>query len=103
MDAMQYKISIPAGSIIGPHDPVLITGANGFIGSRVVNALLNCGFRELRCLVRPSSDLRALKTVLAGHGTVSVRIVEGNLLSPATANGSQAMLRSFCTLLQAVE
>ncbi len=67
--------------IIGPHDPILITGSNGFIGSRVVKSLLDRGFRELRCLVRPSSDLAAIKSVLTSHDEANVNIMEGNLLS----------------------
>jgi ribulose-5-phosphate 4-epimerase/fuculose-1-phosphate aldolase len=43
--------------IAGPDDPILITGAAGFIGSRVVQDLLDRGFRNLRCFARPSSDL----------------------------------------------
>ena len=70
-----------ARSIIGPDDTVLITGSNGFIGSRVVNALLGRGFTHLRCLVRPSSDLTALKKVLAAHDEANASIIEGNLLS----------------------
>jgi hypothetical protein len=44
-------------SIIGPHDPILITGATGFIGQRVTQNLINRGFRNLRCIARPSSDV----------------------------------------------
>ena len=36
------SISFP----IGPDDPILITGATGFIGSRVVKNLLDRGFRN---------------------------------------------------------
>lgn len=39
------------------HQPlVLVTGANGFIGSHLTEALLARGYR-VRCMVRPSSDL----------------------------------------------
>jgi nucleoside-diphosphate-sugar epimerase len=40
---------------------VLITGANGFIGSHLVERLLKEG-RSVRCLVRKTSDLKWLKT-----------------------------------------
>jgi thioester reductase-like protein len=46
--------------IIGPDDLLLVTGANGFTGSRVVKTLLEYGFQHIRCFVRPSSNLTAL-------------------------------------------
>ena len=44
-------------SIIGRDDLILVTGATGFIGSRVVESLLDLGFRNVRCFARPSSDV----------------------------------------------
>jgi uncharacterized protein YbjT (DUF2867 family) len=52
---------------------VLVTGATGFIGSRLIRALLQEGFR-VRCLVRRSSDSLP----------VQVEQVEGDLLKPST-------------------
>ena len=43
--------------IVDPGQPVLVTGANGFIGTRVVKTLLDYGFRRVRCFVRPSSNI----------------------------------------------
>ena len=34
--------------IVGPDDPVLVTGATGFIGSRLVESLLDRGCRNIR-------------------------------------------------------
>ena len=68
-------------SIITPNDPILITGANGFIGVRVVSSLLKHGFRELRCFVRPSSGLNNLERAIAKEVGARVCIVKGNLLS----------------------
>jgi nucleoside-diphosphate-sugar epimerase len=67
-------------SLLKVDDPVLITGATGFIGSRVVQRLLDRGFRRIRCLVRPSSELGKLNDIAADHKGF-VNIVTGNLLS----------------------
>ena len=62
-------------------DVVLVTGAGGFIGSRVVQKLLERGFKNVRCFVRPSSDLSRLNTILDCCTPSSGQIVSGNLLS----------------------
>ncbi|HXB59461.1 MAG TPA: NAD(P)-dependent oxidoreductase [Candidatus Acidoferrales bacterium] len=68
--------------IASPADRILITGSNGFIGVKVVETLLEYGFFNLRCFVRPSSKLEKLKKVLAKYpGTQNVGIVTGDLLS----------------------
>ena len=68
--------------IIGPDDPILVTGATGFIGSRVVAALLLRGFRHVRCFVRPSSEAAKVEALTNGsrQGT-RVEVIRGNLLS----------------------
>lgn len=69
--------------IIQPTDRLLVTGAAGFIGRRVVNALLESGFANLRCLTRPSSKLDGLDEVLRAHeNSAQVELMTGNLLSP---------------------
>ena len=68
--------------IIGPDDPILITGATGFIGSRLVETLLDCGFRNLRCFARPSSEVARLEAIASRHDKgAKLAIVKGNLLS----------------------
>jgi nucleoside-diphosphate-sugar epimerase len=67
--------------IIGSQDRILITGSNGFIGSRVVEALLQRGFSNLRCFVRPSSDLKRLQAIIASAPQAQVELLQGNLLS----------------------
>jgi nucleoside-diphosphate-sugar epimerase len=68
--------------IIGPDDRILITGAAGFIGSRVVQCLLDRGFRNLVCLVRPSSDVAGIEAIIDRRppGT-RIEVLKGNLLS----------------------
>jgi nucleoside-diphosphate-sugar epimerase len=67
--------------IINRDDQVLITGANGFIGARVVAALLRAGFTNLRCFARPSSNLARLHATLESSSGAQVEILQGNLLS----------------------
>lgn len=67
--------------IVNQKDPVLVTGASGFVGSRTVNSLLRRGFEDVRCLVRPAGDVRLLKKALHGFKKENYNIIEGNLLS----------------------
>ena len=60
--------------------PILVTGAAGFIGSRVVENLLERGFTNVRCLVRPSGRVEKLETLQKEKG-VRLQLVRGNLLS----------------------
>jgi nucleoside-diphosphate-sugar epimerase len=69
--------------IVGHEETVLVTGAAGFIGSRVVDSLLRRGFKHVRCFVRPSSDLELLNQVLSRHGKEHCEVISGNLLSRA--------------------
>lgn len=70
------------GWIIGRDDSVLVTGASGFIGSRVVESLMRFGFNNIRCFVRPGSENSLLKAVLREHPENRGEIFQGNLLSP---------------------
>jgi nucleoside-diphosphate-sugar epimerase len=68
--------------VVASSDRLLITGANGFIGVRVVDTLLEYGFTDLFCFVRPSSRLGRLQEVLARHQAgKSVTLIQGDLLS----------------------
>jgi nucleoside-diphosphate-sugar epimerase len=67
--------------IVAKSDPILITGANGFIGSRVVATLLQRGFTNLRCFVRPSSNLAALSKMRQIAPEAHVSLISGNLLT----------------------
>jgi nucleoside-diphosphate-sugar epimerase len=68
--------------IVDPDDRILVTGAAGFIGPRVVNNLVDRGFRNLVCFVRPSSDLSRIEATLTHHSPgARVEVRQGNLLS----------------------
>jgi nucleoside-diphosphate-sugar epimerase len=67
--------------IIDRNIPVLVTGAAGFVGSRVVTALLHQGFERVVCGVRPSSDLGLLRAAIPEELANRCQIVEANLLS----------------------
>ncbi|HET7213055.1 MAG TPA: NAD(P)-dependent oxidoreductase [Terriglobia bacterium] len=76
---------IPANErdyIIQKDDPILITGAHGFIGSRLVETLLDLGFRNLRCFTRSSAPIAEKETFRERSGRKArVEVVRGNLLS----------------------
>ena len=68
--------------IIGLEDRVLVTGAAGFIGSRVVQSLVDRGFRNLVCFVRHSSELGGIEAIIQRRPTgVRIEVFKGNLLS----------------------
>jgi nucleoside-diphosphate-sugar epimerase len=71
-------------AIIGPDQLILITGATGFIGSRLVQNLVGRGFRKLRCFVRSSARARQFENYdeLQKNGS-RIEIFKGNLLSRA--------------------
>jgi nucleoside-diphosphate-sugar epimerase len=67
--------------IINTEDPILITGATGFIGLRLVERLLARGFRNLRCFVRASSKVPDVKDIASRNNGARIELVKGNLLS----------------------
>lgn len=69
--------------IVSPNDRVLVTGAGGFLGSRVVATLLERGFRDIRCLVRSPYKVTALEALGSEHPEAQLDVVRGNLLSRA--------------------
>lgn len=60
-----------------PSKPILVTGATGFVGGRVVRRLLDDGF-EVRCLVRRPESAAAAALELAG-----AELFVGDLRRPA--------------------
>jgi nucleoside-diphosphate-sugar epimerase len=62
-------------------EPILVTGAGGYIGARVVHALLVQGYRRVRCLVRTTGNLTRLHEAIASSGRgETAELVYGNLL-----------------------
>jgi nucleoside-diphosphate-sugar epimerase len=80
---LPLKSDATSGStfIVHADDLILITGANGFVGPRVVQSLLNLGFRNLRCFARPTSDVTKLDAFVANANDARVEVIRGNLLS----------------------
>ena len=68
--------------IVNLNDLILITGSSGFIGSKVVETLLSFGFMNLRCFVRPSSNLNTLNKIIHSFDKAKIEVIKGNLLSP---------------------
>jgi nucleoside-diphosphate-sugar epimerase len=68
--------------IVTADDRVLVTGAAGFIGPRVLRSLIGHGFRNVRCLVRPSSNTTKLEALSQGQADrARIEVMRGNLLS----------------------
>lgn len=66
--------------IINKSDLVLITGANGFVGSQTVKILIEYGFNRIRCMVRSMQNISNLKQ-LADSSIANLEFYEGTLFS----------------------
>ncbi len=76
--------SFPVGAnsfILSSADPILVTGAAGFIGSRVVESLLDRNFRNLVCFGRPSGKLAGIEEIANRYPGAKIKLMKGNLLS----------------------
>jgi nucleoside-diphosphate-sugar epimerase len=81
--------------IVNSEDLILVTGAAGFVGLRLVENLIERGFRNVKCFVRPSSAVDKLETIATRYPGHSVEIIKGNLLSKsdcATATKGVAVI-----------
>ncbi len=74
--------------IVNPGDRILVTGAAGFIGSRVVERLLDRGFHNLRCFARPAADRTRGAALTRRLESGRVEVFEGNLLSQDDCNAA---------------
>lgn len=61
---------------------ILLTGAGGFLGQRVLDRLLAHGCSDIRCLVRDVAKADKLRAIASGYPAAQVEIVAGNLRSP---------------------
>jgi nucleoside-diphosphate-sugar epimerase len=72
---------VESGQVIGKDDLVLVTGSAGFIGNAVIASLLERGFRNIRCLVRPSTPPRKIAALSALASSDRLQLFRGNLHS----------------------
>ena len=80
---MTLNSCILSNAIISVDDPILVTGAGGFIGPSVVRKLLDYGFRDIRCLARSAQSFAKLEAVASTYSnTGRLGLIKGNLLSP---------------------
>jgi nucleoside-diphosphate-sugar epimerase len=68
-------------AIIDLNQPILVTGAGGFIGSQLLRCLRERGCRSVRALVRPTSDGKSRFSRLSEALGDAGELVSGNLLS----------------------
>jgi nucleoside-diphosphate-sugar epimerase len=68
--------------IVGREDLILVTGASGFIGPRLVRSLIALGFHNLRCFARTrNTDLLEVPSAPGSGDAARVEVFRGNLLS----------------------
>lgn len=66
---------------------VLVTGAGGFLGRRIVASLLHAGVRDIRCQLRQLASADALQRIANAVGQpTTLEIIECNLLSQSDAD-----------------
>ncbi len=74
----------------------LVTGSNGFLGTRLVRSLLRRGTTDVVCLVRPGSRRERLQRVLAEFPAARASIREGTLSrSDAAAQATRGCHRIY--------
>jgi nucleoside-diphosphate-sugar epimerase len=83
VESFPSDLAVNSDYVASKEELILVTGSSGFIGAKVVEILLEYGFRNLRCLVRPSSQLGRLeKTIARFNEGTNVELFAGDVLSP---------------------
>ncbi|MEZ4314726.1 MAG: NAD-dependent epimerase/dehydratase family protein [Polyangiaceae bacterium] len=62
---------------------ILVTGANGFLGTSLVRRLLDRGEKQIACLVRPGARKESLESLAKGYPGATVEVRNTGLASPA--------------------
>ena len=62
---------------------ILVTGAGGFLGGRVVERLLAHGYTDMRCFLRDAAKAERLRHIADAHPGAQIEICCGNLRSKA--------------------
>jgi len=82
VDGRSVNSTLNSDHIVSRHERILVTGSGGFIGSKVVEKLLEYGFVNIRCFVRRSSSLGRLQNVVSKFDVGrNIERVTGDLLS----------------------
>jgi len=77
---------------------VLVTGASGFLGPRVVRHLCIAGLPCIRCFIRPNSDIFALERLRDQYPGTRIEYVVGNLLCLQDAIRATRGVEAVCHL-----
>ena len=67
--------------VVSPDELVLVTGATGFIGPKVVESLVARGFRKIRCFARLSASASKVAPLCNRADGIELELFRGNLLS----------------------
>jgi nucleoside-diphosphate-sugar epimerase len=64
-----------------PDDKILVTGAGGFIGKKVVEKLIDAGYQKIRCFIRQGKDITTFYNMAQGNNKTELEVFQGNLLN----------------------